>query len=396
VVTDAAADAAEEAGLDAEIDAEIDAAQDAAIDAANEDGGHVMCGTDTDLRSGATCPDVASGVYAIKTVIDVWWYDDAEPPIIDPGRGFITLIQKATLTGVCEDGSIRRAELQHCGLTLPPTVSWPTCSAFQLEAPDALWDSPSMPRLATAATVTGFEVGDVLSLTSATGLIGIDLLDSDDPWPTSADQVSCDSGTGIEDCFPDHDGDVAPGVRFGFGKLDMSYRATGCGVDGLQPVRFERPRTDALGLLCPSEESCARAAELDVGMRVELSAAGAIAACSEDTATLVGRSSAESMALRAGGCVRNDGMPCTGGDTLFVDSMLQSYSILAVGAVPPPAVIANPCDCASGCAGDACPLDQTPSAGPRTAMVRLGDVDDAIDCAAVRTAIESAYPGTGF
>jgi hypothetical protein len=389
---DAAADAAEEAGLDAE----IDAAQDAAIDAAAEDGGDVMCGADRDIRSGATCPDVASGVYAIKTVIDVWWHDDAEPPIIDPGRGSITLIQKATLTGVCEDGSIGQAELQHCGLTLPPMVSWPTCSAFQLEAPDALWGSPSMPRLTTTGMVTGFEVGGVLSLASATSLIGIELLDSNDPWPTSVDEVSCDNGTGIEDCFPDHDDDGVSGVRLAFGKLDMSYRATGCGVDGLQPVRFERPRTDALGLLCPNAESCARAAELDVGLRVELSAGGAIAACSDETATLVGRSSAESIALRAGGCLRNDGMPCTSGDTSFVDSMLQSYSILAAGAVPPSTVTANPCDCGSGCAGDACPLDQTPSVGPRTAMVRLGDVGGAIDCAAVRSAIESAYPGTGF
>jgi hypothetical protein len=51
------------------------------------------------------------------------------------------------------------------------------------------------------------------------------------------------------------------------------------------------------------------------------------------------------------------------------------------------------CECPDGCAGAACPLDQTPSLGARSALVRLGNEDESFDCAAVRNAAFPAFAG---
>lgn len=74
--------------------------------------------------------------------------------------------------------------------------------------------------------------------------------------------------------------------------------------------------------------------------------------------------------------------------------MLQSFKILAAAEAPPTTVDANACDCPGGCTSEACVLDQTPSLGPRTAMVWLGEESGSFDCADVRSAVEAVYPGT--
>jgi hypothetical protein len=406
--SDAATDAAQPV-LDASmmldaalVDAARDAAEDAAGDAdssaahsdATVDGGDTMCGSGIDIRSGAECPDVASGVYAIKTVLDVWWRDDIEPSILDPGRGYITMIQKATLSNACEDGNIGQVELQACGLALPPFSSWLDCGAYQLEAPEALWDSPRMPRFVASGMVSEFGVGGVLSLTSARNLIGIQLLDSASPWPASYNEVSCGRNRSAKQCFPDHDFDELPGVRFAFVNAGTIYRASGCGIDGSAPMMYDYPRVDALAIGCVPGDLRCRASHLDVGIGVQLDASASIAACAEDTASLSPSSSADTIALRAGGC-STDEQPCDDGSVEFVDSMLPEYLILAAGEAPPTMEL-NPCYCAGGCNGEPCALDPTPSVGPRTAMVRLGDAAGSIDCAAVRAAVENEYPGTSL
>jgi hypothetical protein len=46
--------------------------------------------------------------------------------------------------------------------------------------------------------------------------------------------------------------------------------------------------------------------------------------------------------------------------------------------------------------GDACPLDQTPSLGARSAIVWLEDESAALDCEAIRTAVEAMHPDDDF
>jgi hypothetical protein len=174
-------------------------------------GGDVMCAT-TDVLEGS-CKSSAEGVYAIKTEIDVWWQDDITPPIVDPGRGKITVYLMGDLTEVCDDGSNGRGVIRGCGTELPPFVSYAACDAFQISFPDELWDQPTMPTFTTTGSTTGFEPGDVLSLAEAAGLVGISLNDVNATWPTPMEtgNVTCPEGSGA-DCFPDHDGDGNPGI----------------------------------------------------------------------------------------------------------------------------------------------------------------------------------------
>src|SRR5262245_5646790 len=53
-------------------------------------GGAPMCpGPGTALTG--ECRKNANGVYALKTEIDVWWPQVGDPPVMDPGRGKITI-----------------------------------------------------------------------------------------------------------------------------------------------------------------------------------------------------------------------------------------------------------------------------------------------------------------
>ena len=69
----------------------------------------------------------------------------ATPPLVDPGRGTITIYLKGKLTDVCPDGSDGLGEMTACGTELPPFVSYVNCDAYQITFPDALWDKPTMP-----------------------------------------------------------------------------------------------------------------------------------------------------------------------------------------------------------------------------------------------------------
>jgi hypothetical protein len=133
-----------------------------------------------------------------------------------------------------------------------------------------------------------------------------------------------------------------------------------------------------------------------MGARTSQATRAAFSSCAGDDVQLSGDSSAGAVEMRAIGCETNEGESCAVHEVEFVDSMLPSYNVLAAGAAPPTSVEANACDCPGGCMGEACELEQTPSVGPRTGMVWLGDQSGSFDCAAVRSAVEAAYPGVEF
>jgi hypothetical protein len=346
------------------------------------------CETDADIMTGMECADNANGVFAIKTEVDVWWQDDAVPPLVDPGRGKITIYLKAKLTGVCKDGSSGTTEITVCGTELPPFVSFVNCDAYQIEFPDALWDLPSMPKIYTTASTNGFTPGSVLSIAAGTGLLGVDMTDPVGAWPTSADALTCEAGMG-GDCFPDHDDDGKAGIHIVMGRIGekmAGFENDGCGVLGDEPVVFRgAPLSSGLEGLCnaPEEPGCLRADELDIGVRSRLSGGGEIEA---DCMSGVGDSTVEFVDSRVWDCTLNDGSACMPAQATFVDSAAPNYNILAKGAAPPTTVMRSSCECPNGCLGEGCPLDQTPSVGARSALVRLGDADGTFDCAAVRGA----------
>lgn len=361
-----------------------------------------VCATANDTRTGSTCADAASGVFAIKTVIDVWWQDDVTPPLVDPGRNFITVYLKGTLTDVCADGSDGCGEMMGCGTILPPFTSWANCNAYAITIPDAIWDQPTMPKFYTHGNVNMFEPGGLLTIAKATGLVGFNMENADDAaWPTSIDAVTCMGMTAGDptSCFPDHDGDGRPGISIIMGKVGENFRDTGCfltDLGGNGPVKYQgAPLDGLLGALCDpmTDTTCKRATDLSIGLRTRLGGGGLIDTCAAGTAQGKGASDADYLDSRVAGCKLNDGTECTIDNVKFVDSSAPFYNILDMGAAPPSTVMSSSCDCPGGCAGEACVLDQTPSAGSRSAVIRLGDAGQPFDCATVRNAVETAFPG---
>jgi len=364
----------------------------------------VMCTSENDIRTGAACENAASGVFAIKTVIDVWWQDDVDPPLVDPGRGYITVYLKGTLTEVCSDGSSGCGEMMGCGVELPAFASWVNCNAYDITFPDDLWEKPGMPKFYTTGSVDKFEPGGLLQIAKATGLVGFEMTDADNAaWPTSINMVTCDSSAAMGNdplkCFPDHDGDGLPGVSIVMGSIGSNYRDTGCGLLGDQPVKFQGAPLDALatGLCDPgADPSCKRAVDLQIGVRTRLGGGGLIDACDAATGAASGKgdSDADYVDSRVAGCKLNDGTDCDIAGVEFVDSAAPNYKILDKDAVPPSTVMQSSCECPGGCGGAACPLSQEPSKGARSAVVRLGDAGESFDCATVRSMVDAQFPGT--
>jgi hypothetical protein len=352
----------------------------------------VECATDDDIMTGMACADQANGVFAIKTEIDVWWQDDAEIPLVDPGRGKIVIYLRGVLTDVCPDGSGGKGEMTACGTELPPFVSYVNCDAYQITFPDALWDLPSMPKFYTTGSTTGFTPGSLLTIAEATGLIGVDMTDPMGAWPASANGLVCDAGMG-GDCFPDDDDDGKKGVSIVMGRIGetMEGWTTGCGIIGNEAVVFRgAPLSSGLEGLCnaPEEPTCVRANNLEIGVRSRIGGAGEIA---DDCMSGVGDSTAQFVDSRVWGCTLNNGMECMPAEAEFVDSSAPNYNIIAKGATPPTTVLRSSCECPNGCGGEQCPLDQTPSKGPRSSLVRLGNADQTFTCADVRAAPFAAF-----
>jgi hypothetical protein len=338
-----------------------------------------------------TCKDSASGTFAIKTEVDVWWAQETDAPIVDPGRGKITVYLMGKLSGVCGD-KMGMGDIKGCGTVLPPFVSWVSCNAFSIEFPDAVWDQPSMPHFTTGGNTTGFEPGETLAINIATGLVGIDLMMENDPWPTPAQtgtfacMLGMPSASEPGKCFPDDDGDGKPGITIKMGKIGMAYPG---GADcGLGPIMFRGAPLNAVNGLDPGS---VRAETLYIGLRTRIGGMGKIGT---DCKSGAGDGVVEYLDSRVFDCVLTDGTPCDAMGATFVDEQAPNYRILKKGEAPPTTpdyVLRSACECPGGCfrpEGN-CPLDQTPSPGARSALVRLGGVDETFDCAAVRNA---AYP----
>jgi hypothetical protein len=333
-----------------------------------------VCKT-TDVLDG-TCKAMTPGVYAVKSQVDVWWQDDAMPPLVDSGRSKITVYLKVDISDVCDDGSSSKAVIKPCGTELPAFSSDATCDAFQIEFPNELWDMPSMPTYTTSASVSGFNPDDILTLAPITSLLGIELMDQEGAWPKPAETgtFACKSGTGPK-CFADTDGDNKPGITIKMGKIGMTLSPKGCSPDLLnpdgRPIVFRGAPLDAINAL---DDNSPRAETLYIGLRTRLGGSGAIdAECKGG----VGDSVAEHLDSRVVDCVLVDGKPCTPAQSKFVDDSAPNWNILKKGEHPPATVVTM---------RDKKPIDQTPSMGPRSSMVRLGDTGDAVDCAAIRGA----------
>lgn len=376
-------------------------------------GGVPACQTNDDLKTGSLCADAAQGWFAIKNDLDVWWQGI---PTRDPGRGNILIYLLAKMENVCSDGSAAEITIKACGTRLPPFTSDVACDAFQIQFPDSIWDSPTMPRFHTYGSTTGFNPGDILQVSRTTGLVGIDLMNGteDGAWPTSmmTGSFRCENGTG-ERCFPDHDNDGKPGISIVIRSDEAIYTSdldSGTCSTGT-PYRYRGAPTGAFIDAGGGGGGGIRAARVQIGIRTRISGQGTIG---NDCASGNGPAMADFLDSRAYSCeVTPSSLPtgptqgtpfmtadpriatmnyaCTGAEAQFVDDNVPIYIVLQQGQVPgdskrPNGWSPNPFN--NFLDRD---IKRHRSMGPRSAIVRLGDLaGPEPSCATVR---DVSYPG---
>jgi hypothetical protein len=325
------------------------------------------------------CKPTISGIYALKTEVDVWFKDVVNSPeLFDPGRGKITIYLKGELSGICDDGTGGKGVVRSCGTRLPPIYSDAAHGVVQIQFPDELWEKPGVPAFNTTGHATGFNPGDMLVLDKGIGLVGIDLAMPDATWPTPAQTATfmCTGGKTKADCFPDMDGDMNPGVTVTFLQTgtppDPGYTTTG----GWKYVPAPTQISDALG------GGMVGASEAYIGLRTKLGGAGALSA---DCKSGAGNADVDDFESRVWDCKMKAGAKCTVDGAQFLDKITPTFHVLKAGGVPPaewkyPGLRAAEVDPK---------LNRMPSVGPKTSVVRLGDIGSTVSCADVRGA---AYP----
>jgi hypothetical protein len=337
--------------------------------------GFAMCGG---APKTGECKTKAPGIYAMKTEVDVWYMDEVngQLPLFDPGRSKITIYFRGTISDVCEDGSSGKALMHPCGTRLPPLYADVNGGVIQIEFPDELWDKPMIPDYAAVGSTTGFGVGDTLKISKTAGLVGIDLMAVDAAWPsyTATTTFACKAGTGAL-CFPDMDDDKNPGVTVNIK------------TDGTPPPA---PYTNPLGawhyIPAPTDLNTGLlsdgATKVYIGLRTQLGGSGKIGA---DCSSGVGSAEAENFESRVIDCVMKDGSKCTPDGSEFVDKNTPAFHVLQVGQMPPANwKHARP-------EADML-LDRSPSKGPQSSVIRLGDLGGAVTCAQVRGATFPPIP----
>jgi hypothetical protein len=321
---------------------------------------------------GGTCK--ISGSYAVQVELDVWWLDelDERAPLFDPGRGKLRLLAQSTLSEFCQDGS-GSALMQTCALRLPPIYNDDNGGVLQLILPDALWDRPGMPVANAAADAHAFAQTAAISFEPVVSTIGITLANLAAPWPSYAQTpfVPCGDGQQGSACFPDQDGDGHPGIT---ARVQMRGDAPTPGYAHRGGWQYAAAGSDPDQLLLD-----AGAVAIYLGLRTTLSGSQPLGT---DCQGAAGALNAGDVSLRALDCAMRDGTPCTAAGATFVDRRMPTFHVLQPGETPPTRWKHPRRD------ADA-QLDRSPSLGPQSTTVRLGELADNLGCADARAAFAS-------
>ncbi len=331
-----------------------------------------------------SCKAAAKGIYAMKVELDTWFMDEVNPAgqaLLDPGRGKIEVYFKGEITDICEDGSDGVAQMHPCGTKLPYFLNSANCTALQIQFPDDLWDKPGVPTYTSKASTTGFNPGDTLTVARTSGLLGIDLdMGAAFPDATQTAIFTCQGGakTGA-DCFPDADRDSHPGVTVTF-LDDGSTVANPIYTCPLGPFTFRpAPLSVGGGVIMAGNLVASRAY---TGLQTALGGSGKIAS---DCNSGVGpATAAKDLPSRVWDCLHKDNSACSTADAQFLDKNTPRFHVMQVGDVPPSTWKHQ-------LAASDAKLDRNASVGPRSAVVRLGDLGAAVSCADIRNTTFPAF-----
>ncbi len=266
-------------------------------------GGTPEAGTDGGAAdAGETCD--GSGTQAVHVVANIQWPAMMFMELIETiagGSGELHLWIKSTVVAdetPNDDGSYNlTSESQSCGTVLPPLDVLLTSTKAIIDIPDEIWDAESMPVTTSTGTISGNEVGAIMSMEPSATAIGVEMADPmNDPWPATGQEMVAN---GV-----DHDGDGRPGIT-GIPRNSGEYAA---------------PPLDAVGALTGGPY----AGHLDLATRTVIALEGELTSCTSasGTATI---SKFDNHIL---GCQELDGSECDETQADFVDSQRSIYEVL--------------------------------------------------------------------
>jgi hypothetical protein len=320
-----------------------------------------------------------TGVFALRADVAVSWGGRTGGPMIDlteSGRGIIPVTLLATIDRVNDTGEFT-SKLKVCSAELPPFYSALLCQSYQPVFPDAIWDSYHNLARAVTGQYECANPGCFLTFDPTTLAIGIELDDPDGPWPTAdeAATFTCRDGKGVQ-CFPDDDGDRAPGVTVKMLTEGQAPQSQGCtsGYNYSAP-----PLAASIGAIF---NGVRRTDRLFLGVRIRTGGSSLLnRQCGFDP----GVGFADYIQCRAAGCMVQEGtynlgsdflpagpnLACNEEETSFMNGNLPTYDVLAAGATPPQTDL----------------VDNRPSEGSTFRAIRLGKLGETFNCKDVREAI---------
>lgn len=330
------------------------------------------------------CRKDADGIFALKTELDVWYFDEVNDGVLfDPGRGKLNIYFRGELSGTCDDGTGGMSKMQLCGITVPAIYADGSAGVAQITFPDKLFDEEKIAPFMTTHTLTGNDPSVMLTIAKAAGLVGISLPSVDSPWPTPATTGTfmCTEGMGAK-CFPDTDGDGKPGVSVEMLVDPMKTPPSpGYPQTGGMPWKYAPAPLSIGGAL----DTTMGAKKVYVGLRSRLGGGGLFGA---DCKTGSGPVEVDGVENRVTGCGRVDGTDCTPAEARFVNEITPAFNPLKKGETPPldkwifkRATLPDPTLNAK--------RDVSPSKGSLSYVVRLGNIGEKFTCGDVRNA---AYP----
>jgi hypothetical protein len=340
------------------------------------DGPRAECGG-SDIVEELECEPL--GVFGVRTEVDVFWggRSGGLAALTDAGRDKIVIHLKVVIDSLA-NGMEVRGSVQPCGVQLPPFYSTTLCESYQPIFPHAIWESPNLAKIPLAGNYQCLHPGCILTLEPQTSLLGIDLENSESPWPTpqQTPRIECALGTGV-DCFPDHDADSLPGMTIEILTQGMApLSSVSC-----PEYTFEgAPLSSSPAAII---DGVRRADRILLGTRTKLGGAGVIGA---DCNGGVGPGVAEFVQSRGWGCLVQEGTAnwggvaagpdeaCMAAEAAFMDENLPIYNVLRAGQAPDP-MLSVP--------------DHAPSEGPKFSLVRVGAPGESVTCAEIR---DAAYP----
>jgi hypothetical protein len=251
-------------------------------------GGSGMAGA-----GGGSCSALTNVTLGVHVIMDVSWPGDNIK--IKPGTGKVHIWNRSKLAvnGTMLSGD----ETAACGSTLPEfelgTIGGVVVGGtkVQILIPDAIWDSPAMPKFHSQGTLSSWAIGGDANLDPTVALVGIKMNNPMGAWPTAADISSMMLAR-------DDDGDTHPG-----------FTAT-----SRNDSPYTNPPTATLG--------GAKADKIYLATRTVIALKGKLTACD----TITGTATVSMFDNHVVGCHVLNGGECNASQATFVDDSRTIYT----------------------------------------------------------------------